>query len=81
MISIIIPTFNREDKIIQVINSLLNQNVDEYEIIVVDDGSTDSTMDKLNIFSRNKKTAGKFCDSHSKKIKCEIGYKELGSSI
>tara|TARA_Y100000996_G_scaffold398050_1_gene365723 strand:- start:786 stop:1727 length:942 start_codon:yes stop_codon:yes gene_type:complete len=31
---------------------------------------------KFIVFSRNKKTAGKFCDSHSKKIKCEIGYKE-----
>lgn len=31
---------------------------------------------KFNVFSRNKETAAKFCDSHSKKIKCEIGSQE-----
>lgn len=38
-ISIIIPHFNHSDKIMDCINSLLKQDLVDYEIIVVDDGS------------------------------------------
>ncbi len=42
-VSIIIPVYNREDTIEKCINSLLNQTLEDIEIIIVDDGSTDST--------------------------------------
>lgn len=42
-ISVIIPTFNRMDKVTEALNSVLNQTFNDYEIIVVDDGSTDNT--------------------------------------
>ncbi len=41
--SIIIPTYNRASLIEQTIHSLLTQSYSEFEIIVVDDGSTDNT--------------------------------------
>lgn len=41
--SIVIPTYNREKHIGRAIRSVLNQTFDDYEIIVVDDGSTDRT--------------------------------------
>lgn len=47
MISIIIPTFNSGNYISQAIESILNQSYKNYEIIVVDDGSTDSTYKEL----------------------------------
>ncbi|AVQ13210.1 Glycosyltransferase-like protein, family 2 [Leptospira santarosai] len=46
-ISVVIPTFNREDKIIKAISSVLVQTLRPKEIIVVDDGSTDSTVSKI----------------------------------
>jgi len=43
LISVIIPTFNRSDKLPNAINSIINQTYPNIEIIVVDDGSTDDT--------------------------------------
>ncbi|MDO9182949.1 MAG: glycosyltransferase family 2 protein, partial [Bacteriovorax sp.] len=42
-VSIIIPTFNRGLLVSRAINSILNQTYKHFEIIVVDDGSTDNT--------------------------------------
>jgi glycosyltransferase involved in cell wall biosynthesis len=43
--SIIIPTYNREVFIEKTIRSVLDQSFTDYEVIVVDDGSTDNTKD------------------------------------
>jgi glycosyltransferase involved in cell wall biosynthesis len=43
--SIIIPTYNRADRIAGTIQSVLNQNYTNFEILVIDDGSTDNTKD------------------------------------
>lgn len=46
-VSIIIPTYNRAHLIGHSIDSILAQDFRDYEIIVVDDGSTDSTQQVL----------------------------------
>lgn len=46
--SIIIPTYNREEKVLHAITSILHQSFKDYEIIVVDDGSTDKTENKIS---------------------------------
>ncbi len=47
-ISVVIPTYNRADYIIRSVKSALEQTVKPYEIIVVDDGSTDNTKEKID---------------------------------
>lgn len=44
-ISVVIPARNEEDVIERSVRSLLNQTVKPYEIIVVNDGSTDATRE------------------------------------
>jgi glycosyltransferase involved in cell wall biosynthesis len=51
-ISTIIPTYNRSSKVIRAISSVLYQTFTDYEIIVVDDGSNDDTLDRLAPLSR-----------------------------
>jgi glycosyltransferase involved in cell wall biosynthesis len=43
-VSIILPTFNRADTIMRAIRSVQAQSFQDWELIVVDDGSTDNTM-------------------------------------
>lgn len=47
MISVIIPTYNREKTILRSVNSVLNQTIKNLEVIVVDDCSTDNTVQLL----------------------------------
>jgi glycosyltransferase involved in cell wall biosynthesis len=46
-VSVIIPTFNRSKLVVNAIESVLAQTYRDYEIIVVDDGSTDNTAEAL----------------------------------
>jgi glycosyltransferase involved in cell wall biosynthesis len=43
LISVIIPVYNDEASIARAVESALAQDFSDFEIIVVDDGSTDST--------------------------------------
>lgn len=47
-ISIIIPVFNQEQYIEECFNSIINQSFSDFEVVVVDDGSTDKTFDIFN---------------------------------
>lgn len=55
MITVIIPLYNKEKYIKRSLNSVYKQSIDDYEIIVVDDGSTDKGASIVEI-EGNKKT-------------------------
>lgn len=46
-ISVIIPLYNKEESIKKTINSVINQTFSDFEIIVVNDGSTDNSVDRV----------------------------------
>lgn len=52
-ISVIVPAYNVEKYISSCLNSLLNQTKKEIEIIAIDDGSTDNTLNILNEYKKN----------------------------
>lgn len=52
MISVIIPVFNVEEYLHDCINSVLKQSYQDFEIICIDDNSTDSSSEILEYFSK-----------------------------
>ena len=68
LVSIVIPIYNAEDYLGECLDSLLNQTLKQFEIICVDDSSTDSSMaileeyerrdSRISVISQNKSNAG-----------------------
>ena len=54
-ISVVIPLYNKEEYVKKTLDSVLNQTYDDYEIIIVDDGSTDNGVNIIsNEFNSEK---------------------------
>lgn len=50
MISVIIPTYNRAHLISRAIDSVINQTYENWELLIVDDASTDNTEEVVKIY-------------------------------
>jgi glycosyltransferase involved in cell wall biosynthesis len=48
MFSVIIPTYNRSRHVVEAVESVLAQRFDDFDVWVIDDGSTDATVDALH---------------------------------
>lgn len=62
-ISFVVPVFNKKEYIRDCLNSLISQDMDDIEIIVINDGSTDNTLEILEeykdkIILKTKSNAG-----------------------
>jgi len=51
LISIIIPVYNCEEKISRCLDSLLKQSFKTFEIVIIDDGSTDNSYDLCSYYA------------------------------
>lgn len=81
-VSIIIPTYNEEDVILACLESLEKQKFDDFEIIVVDDGSGDKTLEvlskfkiqnsKIKVFEQKHKGAGSARNLGAKNAKGQV---------
>lgn len=58
MISVVIPLYNKEKQIAYTLQSVLNQTFQDFEVVIVDDGSTDGSVAEVE----------KFCDSRIRLI-------------
>lgn len=54
LFSIIIPTYNRSQLIGKAIQSVIDQTYDNWEMIIVDDGSTDNTSELVRSYNDNR---------------------------
>lgn len=54
LVSVIIPTYNRAEFLKSAIGSVLSQTYQNFEVIVIDDGSTDGTREIITSFSQDK---------------------------
>lgn len=52
LISIIVPVYNAESTLIRCLNSLLKQSFEDFELLVVNDGSTDNSLKILRDYER-----------------------------
>ncbi len=57
--SVIVPTRNRPELFKLALDSILSQNFDSYEVIVVNDGSTDDFLNSYNSIKSDYSTCGK----------------------
>lgn len=52
LVSVIMPVFNSEQFVGESIQSVLNQTYQNWELVVIDDASTDSSLEIVQEFSR-----------------------------
>ena len=52
-ISVIVPCYNAENYVEQCMESIINQEVKEIEILVINDGSSDNTLEILQYYAQN----------------------------
>jgi len=55
IISVILPVYNAEKYIEEAINSILEQAYQNFELIIINDGSTDTSLSVINQYEKNNK--------------------------
>ena len=57
LVSIIVPNFNHAAFLAQRLESIYNQTFSSFEVILLDDASTDNSIEILNLYKNHPKTA------------------------
>ena len=56
-VSVIVPNYNHEQYLQQRIESIVNQTYQDFELILLDDFSTDNSRDILNLYRNHPKVS------------------------
>ncbi len=64
-ISVIIPVYNVEKYLEECLDSIINQTFEDIEIICIDDGSTDNSLDILREYEKSDKRLSVVCQENS----------------
>ena len=75
-ISIIIPTFNRQELLPKAINSIRNQSCENWELIIIDDGSTDQTSVLLDSYKDDSRIKSFYQDNQGVSVARNYGVKK-----
>lgn len=81
MFSIILPVFNREHLVERAINSILDQDYKSFELIIVDDCSTDNTVSIISKFSDKRIKIFQLNENSGPAIARNFGIKKSEGSI
>lgn len=54
LISVLLPVFNGEKYVFETIESILNQTYTNFELIIINDGSNDNSLNEINKFDDNR---------------------------
>lgn len=54
-VTVYIPTYNYAHYVDKAVQSVLKQTMQDWELIIINDGSTDNTIDVLNRYKNNQK--------------------------
>ena len=65
MISIVVPIYNVEDYLIDCLESILKQTYQDFEVVMVDDGSTDNSGSIARKYSDNDSRFIKWSEEYS----------------
>jgi len=76
--SVIIPTYNRAKILIKCVDALMEQTFDDYEVIVVDDASTDDTEEQIRRYPvRYVRLEERSGPAHARNVGIELAEGEL----
>lgn len=64
LISIVIPVYNLEEYIGNTLQTILNQSVKNFEVIIVDDGSDDGSLDVINSIGQKDSRIKVYCQKN-----------------
>ncbi|SRR5690554_6500503 len=76
LVSIVIPTFNRADFIKEALDSVFAQTYPNFEVLVVDDGSTDDTRKVLDAYSQDPRLRYFYQENQGQSVARNYGISE-----
>lgn len=75
LISVIIAIYNAEKWISRMIDSVLNQSLKDFELLLVDDGSNDGTADILDDYAQKDDRITLLHNNHGESV--QLGKQDL----